>query len=157
MHYMLGSVRPLEEYSSAVNYLKLNRFTSNHHKMQISTILILYIISYYIYFYIHLLYFYTYMIYDISIHFIIFLLPALLIIHHASIYLLSYSLSIHPSTLFIISSIYIKLQFLFVCLFVCQIITHEPLHRFSSNFNWGTRENLKNVITLVLYVSIANK
>ena len=95
--------------------------------------------------------------YDISIHFIIFLLPALHIIPHASIYLLSYSLSIHPSTLFIISSIYIKLKSLFICLFVFPIITHEPLHRFSSNLNWGTREILKNVITLVLYVSIANK
>ena len=26
-------------------------------------------------------------------------------------------------------------------MFVCPIITHEPLDQFASNFDWGTREN----------------
>ena len=34
----------------------------------------------------------------------------------------------------------------FVCLFVCPIITEEPLNRFDSNFNWRTRENHWNVL-----------
>jgi len=34
----------------------------------------------------------------------------------------------------------------FVCLFVCPIITEEPLNRFASNFNWRTRENHWNVL-----------
>ena len=38
-------------------------------------------------------------------------------------------------------SIYIKLQSLFGCfLLVCPIITQEPLDRFNSNLDWGTRE-----------------
>ena len=40
---------------------------------------------------------------------------------------------------FIIILIYIVI--ISVCLFVCPIITHEPLERFASNFDWGTREN----------------
>ena len=28
-----------------------------------------------------------------------------------------------------------------ICQFVCPIITQEPLDRFVSNFDWGTREN----------------
>ena len=47
--------------------------------------------------------------------------------------------------------IYIKL---FLCLSVRQfgwpIITHEPLYRLASNFDWGTRENHGNVLNLVL-------
>ena len=37
-----------------------------------------------------------------------------------------------------------------VCLFVCQIITQEPLDRFALNFDWGTRETHGNVLNLVL-------
>ena len=33
-----------------------------------------------------------------------------------------------------------------VCLFVCPIITHESLGRFSSNFDWGTLQNLDNSV-----------
>ena len=32
-----------------------------------------------------------------------------------------------------------------VCLFVCPIINQEPLDRFASNFDWGTRESHENV------------
>ena len=42
---------------------------------------------------------------------------------------------------------------MFVCLFVCLIITHEPLDQFVSNFDWGTRENHGNVLNLVLRFS----
>ena len=35
-------------------------------------------------------------------------------------------------------------------LFVCPIITHEPLNRFVSNLDWGTRENHGNVLSLVI-------
>ena len=34
-----------------------------------------------------------------------------------------------------------------VCLFVCPIITLEPLDRFGSNFDWGTRETNGNVLS----------
>ena len=37
-----------------------------------------------------------------------------------------------------------------VCLFLCPIITLEPLDRFASNLDWGTRKNHTNVLTLVL-------
>ena len=48
---------------------------------------------------------------------------------------------------------YIKLWSLFVCLFFyCPIITQEPLHRFASNFDWGTGEPHGNVPSLVLVV-----
>ena len=40
-----------------------------------------------------------------------------------------------------ILSIYIYKVLISVCLFVCQIITSELRDRFSSNFEWGTREN----------------
>ena len=40
-----------------------------------------------------------------------------------------------------------------VCLFVCPIITHEPVDRFASNFDWGTRENHDNVLSLVEILS----
>ena len=36
--------------------------------------------------------------------------------------------------------------FIFVCMLV--IITHKPLHRFVSNFDWGTRSNYGNVLSL---------
>ena len=36
------------------------------------------------------------------------------------------------------------------CLLFCPIITQEPLDRFASNFNWGTRETHRNVLSLVL-------
>ena len=35
--------------------------------------------------------------------------------------------------------IYIKLKFLFIRLFICPTLTHEPLGRFASNFDLGTR------------------
>ena len=37
-----------------------------------------------------------------------------------------------------------------VFLFVCPIITHESLDWFASNFDWETRENHGNVVSLVL-------
>ena len=37
-----------------------------------------------------------------------------------------------------------------VCLFVRPIMTQEPLERFASNFEWGTRETRRNVFCLVL-------
>ena len=37
-----------------------------------------------------------------------------------------------------------------VCLFVRPIITQEPLDRFVSNFDWGTREAHGNVLSLIL-------
>ena len=37
-----------------------------------------------------------------------------------------------------------------VRLFGCPIITHEPLHRFSSNFDLGTWENHGKVLSFVL-------
>ena len=43
---------------------------------------------------------------------------------------------------------------IFVFLFVCSIITHEPLDRFVSNFDWGTRENHGNVLSLVLRLKV---
>ena len=36
-----------------------------------------------------------------------------------------------------------------VCLFVCPIITHEPLDRTVSSFDWGTRENYVKVLTVL--------
>ena len=38
-----------------------------------------------------------------------------------------------------------------VYLFVCPIIPHEPQDRFTSNFDWGTRQKHGNVLSLVLY------
>ena len=38
-------------------------------------------------------------------------------------------------------------------LFVCPIITHEPLKRFASNFDLGTQENSGNVLGLGLKLS----
>ena len=35
---------------------------------------------------------------------------------------------------------------IFVCLIVCLIITQEPLDRFASNFDWGTRKTHGNVL-----------
>ena len=35
-----------------------------------------------------------------------------------------------------------------VCLIVCPFITHEPLDRLASNFNWGTRENHENIFKI---------
>ena len=37
-----------------------------------------------------------------------------------------------------------------VCLFVCPIITQEPLNRFASNLYWGTWESHGNVLILGL-------
>jgi len=36
-----------------------------------------------------------------------------------------------------------------VCLFVCPIITQEPLNRFASNFDWGNSVDLnsKNLVS----------
>ena len=31
---------------------------------------------------------------------------------------------------------------------VCLLITHEPIDHFVSNFNWGTRENRGNLLSL---------
>ena len=39
---------------------------------------------------------------------------------------------------------YIKLR----SLFVCPIITQEPLDRFASNFDLGTQETHRNVLSL---------
>ena len=39
---------------------------------------------------------------------------------------------------------------IYLCLFVCPIITHEPLYQFVSSFDWGTKENHGNVLRLVL-------
>ena len=47
-------------------------------------------------------------------------------------------------------SIYRKLYSLSVYLFVCPIITQEPLVRFAFNFNWRTRETHGNILSLVL-------
>ena len=38
---------------------------------------------------------------------------------------------------------------LFVCLFVCPIKTQEPQYRFAPNFDWRTRENYGNDLSLV--------
>ena len=46
--------------------------------------------------------------------------------------------------------IYIQI-YLFV-FFLCPIITHELLHRFTSNFDWGTRESYGNVSSPGFYV-----
>ena len=46
--------------------------------------------------------------------------------------------------------IYLSLLSLSVCLYVCVIITQEPLDRFASNFDLGTREIHGNVLILVL-------
>ena len=40
--------------------------------------------------------------------------------------------------------------YLSVCLFVFLIIIHKPLDWFASNFDWGTRENHGNVLSMVL-------
>ena len=45
---------------------------------------------------------------------------------------------------------YIKLLSLIVCLFVCPIITQEPLDRLISNFDWETLETHGNVLSLGL-------
>ena len=37
-----------------------------------------------------------------------------------------------------------------VCLFVRPIMTQEPLERFASNFEWGTRESHGKVNSMVL-------
>ena len=39
---------------------------------------------------------------------------------------------------------------MYVCMFVCPIISHEPLNGFASNFDWRTRENHGNVPSLLL-------
>ena len=41
-----------------------------------------------------------------------------------------------------------------VCMFICRIISHEPLNRFASNFDWRTRENHGNVPSLLLKVQV---
>ena len=43
------------------------------------------------------------------------------------------------------SSLYVST---YICLFVCPIITQEPLARWVSNFDWGTRESNGNVLCL---------
>ena len=40
----------------------------------------------------------------------------------------------------------------FDCLFVFPIITQEPLDRFVTNFNWGTRERHGNIFKLGLEI-----
>ena len=42
----------------------------------------------------------------------------------------------------------ISLVFLFVCLYVCPIINHEPHDRFSLNFNWGNTGKLRKGLVL---------
>jgi len=44
--------------------------------------------------------------------------------------------------------VYIFKVLISVCLFVCPIITLEPLYWYVSNFDWGTRENHRNVLSL---------
>ena len=51
---------------------------------------------------------------------------------------------------FIYIYMYIHQVVISVCLFACLIITQEPLDRFASNFDKGTRENHGNVLSLVL-------
>ena len=46
-------------------------------------------------------------------------------------------------------SFYIYKVVISVCLFVFPIITHEPTHRFASNFDLGTRDNPGNVLCSV--------
>ena len=41
-----------------------------------------------------------------------------------------------------------------VCLFVCSIITPEPLYRFVSNFVCGNRETHGNVFSLILIFKV---
>ena len=41
-----------------------------------------------------------------------------------------------------------------VDMFVCLIITQEPLDRFASNYDWETREDHGNVLTVVLKFEI---
>ena len=54
--------------------------------------------------------------------------------------------------------IYIYKVVISVCLFVCSIITQEPLNRFASNFDWVTWESHRNVLSLVLrfYVELVD-
>ena len=44
--------------------------------------------------------------------------------------------------------VYIFKVLISVCLFVCPIITLEPLYWYVSNFDWGSRENHRNVLSL---------
>ena len=46
--------------------------------------------------------------------------------------------------------IYLFCNLCSVCLFVCLIITQEPLDQLASNFVWGTPENHGNVLSFVL-------
>ena len=46
--------------------------------------------------------------------------------------------------------IYLRKVVISVRLFICHIITQEPLDRFASNFDWGTRKIHGNVLRLVL-------
>ena len=39
-------------------------------------------------------------------------------------------------------------------MFVCPIIPQDPLDRFALNFDWETRENLENVLNLILRYKI---
>ena len=50
----------------------------------------------------------------------------------------------------VIQTCYIYKVVISVCLFVCLIKAQEPLDRFASNFDWGTRETHGNVLSLVL-------
>ena len=43
---------------------------------------------------------------------------------------------------------------IYVCQFVCPIITQEPLNVFASNFYKGTRESNGNVLCMVLRFSV---
>jgi len=61
-----------------------------------------------------------------------------------------YSIMYYKTLLKMRGIIYIYKVVISVCLFVCPIITHEPLDRFASKFNWGTRENHGNALSSVL-------
>ena len=51
---------------------------------------------------------------------------------------------------YVLNGIYMYKGVIFVCLFVCLIITQKPLDLFVLNFVWGARENHGSVLSLIL-------
>ena len=54
------------------------------------------------------------------------------------------------SIIFLGQHLYIYKFVISVCLFVCPILTQEPLDWFASNFDWKTREIHENVLSMAL-------
>ena len=69
--------------------------------------------------------------------------------------LFSFFLKIKPREFIFFFFMLLLYQYIYkVLISVCPIITHESLNQFASNFDWGTRENHGNILSLVLRFKI---